>query len=99
MLIDRIEFILPSSFEGVIPRIRPRVVRKSRQRSLPPRFELHTKAKSADFEPPARTIPRSIGHANEWLQKYDGLPVRRRRPISMDWKSTVRVSFNPNSKV
>ena len=34
---------------------------------IPPRFELHPKEKFADFEPPARTIPRSIGHANEWL--------------------------------
>jgi predicted dehydrogenase len=34
---------------------------------IPPRFELHPKEKFADFAPPARTIPRSIGHANEWL--------------------------------
>jgi predicted dehydrogenase len=34
---------------------------------IPPRFELHPKKKFTDFEPPARTIPRNIGHANEWL--------------------------------
>ena len=34
---------------------------------IPPRFELHPKEKFANFEPPARTIPRSIGHANQWL--------------------------------
>ncbi len=34
---------------------------------VPPRFELHPKEKFADFEPPLQTIPRSIGHANEWL--------------------------------
>jgi len=34
---------------------------------VPPRYELHPKKKFADFEPPPRTIPRSIGHANEWV--------------------------------
>jgi predicted dehydrogenase len=34
---------------------------------VPPRFELHPKEKFADFQPPPQTIPRSIGHANEWL--------------------------------
>ena len=34
---------------------------------VPPRYELHPKEKFADFQPPPRTIPRSIGHANEWI--------------------------------
>lgn len=34
---------------------------------VPPRFELHPKEKFADFQPPPQTIPRSIGHAREWL--------------------------------
>ena len=35
---------------------------------IPPRFELHPKKKFADSQPPPRTIPRSIGHAREWLE-------------------------------
>jgi len=31
------------------------------------RHELFPKAKYADFQPPPRTIPESIGHAQEWL--------------------------------
>ena len=34
---------------------------------IPPTYELYPKEKFADFEPPPRTIPRSIGHANEWI--------------------------------
>ena len=35
---------------------------------VPPRFELHPKAKFADFKPPPQTIPHSVGHAREWLE-------------------------------
>ena len=34
---------------------------------VPPRFELHPKERFADFTPPPRTIPRSIGHYREWI--------------------------------
>jgi len=34
---------------------------------VPPRYELLPKEKFADFEPPPQTIPRTIGHANEWI--------------------------------
>ena len=35
---------------------------------LPPKYELHPKEKFADFQPPPRTIPRSIGHVREWIE-------------------------------
>ncbi len=34
---------------------------------IPPRSELLPKEKFADLPPPPRTIPRSIGHAREWI--------------------------------
>ena len=35
---------------------------------VPPRFELHPKEKFADYTPPPRTIPRTIGHYREWIR-------------------------------
>jgi len=34
---------------------------------VPPRFEMHPKGEFTDFRAPPQTIPRSIGHANEWI--------------------------------
>jgi hypothetical protein len=34
---------------------------------IPVRYELHPKEKSAGFEPPPQTIPRSTGHYREWI--------------------------------
>jgi len=34
---------------------------------IPPRFELYPKKKFKDFKLPAKTIPRSRGHAKEWI--------------------------------
>ena len=34
---------------------------------VPPRFELYPKKKFADYTPPPRTIPRTIGHYREWI--------------------------------
>ncbi len=35
---------------------------------VPPRFELYPKEKFAGVEPPPQTIPRSVGHASEWIE-------------------------------
>jgi hypothetical protein len=32
------------------------------------KYELYPRQKFAGFEPPPRTIPESIGHAQEWLE-------------------------------
>ncbi|MDP6633965.1 MAG: Gfo/Idh/MocA family oxidoreductase [Phycisphaerae bacterium] len=34
---------------------------------IPPRFELYPKKKFAGFKMPPKTIPRSFGHAREWI--------------------------------
>ncbi len=35
---------------------------------LPIKYELHPKAKFAEFQPPPQTISRSIGHYREWIE-------------------------------